>query len=288
MSSFRVIYLQTKLQTEVPVLVRSTGYWSLCITNYPHFPFSYICYIVGRYSICKIRYNKIMSPIHLEIIQDDPTSAPRLSRVMPAVLYKYVPESSYVEFCNNIDALLSLADTDYRCRARQSSWWSFGVMFWIYWVFFMFIQVVAHKDDASELSDRFYRFLIVCFAICVLHLGAIRIWMCRPTGVPPAADTVSEIRAECEAMTNRTPCASFHLITSTSSMIILRQYMNKTPIERIEVNVAAVGYEYEVSSDRILQNEAHISNRNTSSGVPHSAVHSESAVTSDYRQLDVV
>ena len=111
----------------------------------------------------------------MEIIQDDPTSAPRLSRVMPAVLYKYVPESSYVEFCNNIDALLMLADTDYRCLARRSSWWSFGVMFWIYWFFGTFLHVVVSKDDGSELSDRFYTYLIVCFAICVLHLGAIRI-----------------------------------------------------------------------------------------------------------------
>lgn len=229
-----------------------------------------------------------MNSVRLEIIQDDPTTAPRLSRIMPAILYKYVPERTFIEFCDRIDVLLNAAATDYRCRANRLSWWTPSVIFWVYLIIIMIFSG-QFTSDAGDLGLS-YKFLVILIVICVLHLGTIGIWMRRSTGVKPAIETLSEIRAECEAMSNRTPCASFHLVTSPLSMTYLRQYLQKIPIECIEVSISAAGFELLGNmNDGVVRKDAvNISCTNISSNALHPAVHTTSAVNSDYRQLDVV
>ena len=220
-----------------------------------------------------------MNPVRLEIIQDDPTAAPRLSRIMPAVINRYVPEWSFIEFCDNIDTLLIAAATDYRCRANRSSWWNNGVTIWVGW--FLGLILSGSSDDAFPDT-----FLVVSIVVCILSLVTIRIWMNCSTGVKPAAETLSDIRLECEAMSKRTTCASFHLATSPLRMIHFQQYLNKIPIEYIAVSVSDTGFELiRDMSERMKENDTVT---NTGSGVPHSADHTKSAVTSDYRQLDMV
>ena len=227
-----------------------------------------------------------MNPVRLEIIQDDPTTAPRLSRTMPAALYQYVPETSFAEFRDKIDALLRAAATDYRCRANRSSWWINSVMFWFYWFIIMIFNGLFTFD--SGIPDRFYKMMVISIVICVLHLGAMIIWMNRSTGAKPATETLSEIRTECLAMSTRTPCASFHLVTSRFSMILVRQYLNKVPIEYIEVSISASGFEVANGSDAMIHTDTLNTSKKASSGVPHPAVQTTSAVTNDYRQLDLV
>jgi hypothetical protein len=98
--------------------------------------------------------------------------------------------------------------------------------------------------------------------------------MNRPTGVKPAAETVADIRMECEAMSNRTPCATFHLVATPNQSILVRQCLKKIPIDHIDVSISATGFQ--------------VLGTSTGNDVPHPAVHTTTSVTNDYRQLDMV
>jgi hypothetical protein len=205
-----------------------------------------------------------MKPIRLDVFQDDAMAAPQLSRVLPAALYNYVPETSYIEFCNKINELLSLVAADCKCREYRLRWWRYGSLFWLYWFFALLLSVL------SESGVNSVRRLLFIVSITMFPVSMIIIWewLISPTGVAPAADTVLKIREECEEMTNRTPYASFNLVTSQLHTTSVGG-LYKNPIERIEVSLSASGLDVGKASS-------------------HPTVNTTSAVTSDYHPLEVV
>ena len=211
-----------------------------------------------------------MNPIQLEIFQDDAMAAPRLSRVLPAVLYNYVPEHSYIEFCNTIDELLRLAAVDYKCRADRFRWWSYGILFWFYWFFAIFLSYCLAENSGEDDYIRIHLpVFIVSIVICPIYFFVIRTWINSSTGVVPATDTVRRIREECDAMTYRTPYASFHLVTTSPYTPCGGGHLYENPIVRIEVSVVATGLD-------------------VGKVYPLPTVNTSSAVTSDYQSLEVV
>lgn len=211
-----------------------------------------------------------MSPVPLEFIKDEFLHPQRLSRILPATLYSYVTETSYIEFCNKIDALLISVNTEFKCREKRLAYWNFGLPLWFGW----FLGILINYSTFS-----FY-FMIVSVAICVIYMGTIRIWMNCSTGEKPVEETVREIHAECEAMTNRSPGASFRLVTSPLLTKSFRIY----PINHIEVNISPFGMgEQGKLNDGMKQNEPSYSTDDSRPVAP-----TTSAVTSDYQQLDVV
>ena len=122
-----------------------------------------------------------------------------------------------------------------------------------------------------------YQLLHILF---LFHDRTIRIWMNCSTGEKPVEETVREIHAECEAMTNRSPGASFRLVTSPLLTKSFRIY----PINHIEVNISPFGMgEQGKLNDGMKQNEPSYSTDDSRPVAP-----TTSAVTSDYQQLDVV
>lgn len=232
-----------------------------------------------------------MNSIKLEIIEDDAAKAPRLSRVLPAVLYNIVTERSYIEFCDKIDALLAIAAVDWKCRANRLAWSNYGVFFWTLWFvgFFMMNTRYLFDDDSGNTPPKLYYILLLSsFAVCVGYFVVIRIWMVQPTGAPPAAETMQEIRAECEAMTKRTPHASFHVVLSPLATALRGHSFARNTISCIEVSVSVDGFELAKTNNGVRSTEAHNNSEIKTSDAPRSAIHATSVVSNDYQQLHIV
>ena len=223
----------------------------------------------------------MMNPVRLEIVQDDPVSAPRLSRVLPALLYNVVSESSYFDFCDKIDSLLCIAAVDYKCRANRLLWWNLGMLFC--WILILTMYVL------SSLAGKYYTLIaIIVIMICIIYLVTIRIWMNCPTGAAPATETMKEIRAECEAMTNRTPHASFHIVLTPFATSLRAHHLYTNPILFIEVSVSVVGFEIARMKAGLPSIAAKNNSGSNTNSVPPPALHTTSTVTNDYQQLDIV
>ena len=223
------------------------------------------------------------SPIRLEIIEDNAVTAPRLSRVLPAILYNVVAESSYLDFCDKIDPLLSLAAMDYKCRAKRLLWWNLGFTFWVVVFFGCYFATLLELSK----SDLFHYLTCIFAIVGISYLVIIRIWMNCPTGTTPATETMKEIRAECEAMTHRTPHASFHVVLSPLATAVRVHHLYANPIQFIEVSLSVVGIEL-ARTTGLPRSEAHnTSGINTLSATPP-AVLAASTVTNDYQQLGIV
>ena len=220
----------------------------------------------------------MINPVRLEIVQDDHVTAPRLSRVRPALLYDIVAETSYIDFCTTIDALLSRMAVDYRCHAKRLLWWNLGMAFWIVVLCgFYFAALLQLK------SVLFYYSAYTCFILSIMYMVTVRIWMNCPTGTIPATETMKEIRAECEVMTNRTPHASFHVVlTPFATTLRGHHHLYANPIGFIEVSVSVVGFELAKAKAGLTPSAAPNTNENNKGNVSLPALHTTSTVTSDY------
>ena len=228
-----------------------------------------------------------MNAVRLELIKDNPKTPPRLSRVLPAVLYNIVPESSYIDFCNKIDSSLSIAAADHTIRAYRLLWSNGGIAIWSLWFFGFFICVILLQDGKSAISDIYLYIMAASAVVCAIYMTAVRIWMNSPTGVTPAVVAIREIRDECEAMTNRTPHASFH-VALTPIAKAFRSQMHSNPIACIEVSVSVIGFELARSNGGMQSSEISNTNGNTSVDVSHPAISTTSPTSNEYQRLNIV
>jgi hypothetical protein len=229
-----------------------------------------------------------MNPVRLDIIQDDAAAAPRLSRTLPAVLYNIVPESSYADFCNKIDPLLSLAADDYKIRARRNLWSNYGAIFWMVWFLICFIGSLSHSIDGSSVPDQYFYITVASFAVGLIYMVIMRIWMNTSTGVTPAAQTMQTIRDECAAMTKRTPHASFHVVLTPLATALRAHHLHANPIACIEVSVSVIGFELARANGGMTNMEMHHANGTKTADTSHPAVSTTSPVTSDYLPMNIV
>jgi hypothetical protein len=151
----------------------------------------------------------------------------------------------------------------------------------LFWIFFASI---------SRLHDwaLFYYTAYILTIVSIIYLVTIRIWMNCPTGTTPATETMKEIRAECEAMTKRTPHASFHVVLSPLATALRGHHLYANPIAFIEVSVSVVGFELARMKAGLPRSEAFNTRGSKNSSVPPPALQTTSAVTNDYQQLGIV
>ena len=231
-----------------------------------------------------------MDPVKLDIFQDDAVTAPRLARVLPAVLYNIVTERSYIDFCNKIDLLLSTAEADYMIRANRLRWSNYGYLFWVLWFSGCYFGVMTRSSDTYTMSDLFFYISTASVVACIIFTAAMWIWMNCSTGVTPATTAIREIRDECEAMTNRTPHVSFHVVLTPLATALRAQHSHANPITCIEVSVSPIGFELAKSNVGMIstENAKRSASGNRPADMSHPAVSTKSPVTHDYQQLDIV
>ena len=211
---------------------------------------------------------------------------PRLSRVLPAVLYNIVPDNSYTDFCNKIDSLLILAAADYKIRAYRSTWSNYGYLFWLFWFLVCYIVFIHSMFNDTSIPDRYFIIAATSVIICIIFTVTVRFWMKGSTGVTPATQTILEIREECEAMTNRTPHASFHVVLTALATALRGRDLLVNPIAYIEVSVSVIGFELAKTNVGLLSTDIRDGNGNNTANISHPAVNSTSPVTNNYQTFD--
>jgi hypothetical protein len=171
-----------------------------------------------------------MSSARLEVINDDPAVAPRMSRAIPAALYGIVTSNAYEEFCNKMDELFDSLDAEYR-RRKKRFWWMYGAIFsWYMFSLIFGISLVMESDYAA---------LFALIILCATHIGTV--WYCtaRPAGVKSDAESMRDIRLACDEMTNRTPFVSFHVVLMPTPAAARGAWLQMNTIDHIAVSISA-------------------------------------------------
>jgi hypothetical protein len=175
-----------------------------------------------------------MSSARLEVITDDATIAPRMSRALPAALYGIVDAAAYQSFCVKLDELFELLYAEQR-RRKKRFWWMYGAIYmWVlYFIIFTPIFFTSYDDGDSTASGW------VPLCLCVIHICTVLVFTARPAGVKTDAETIRDIRLECEEMTNNTPFVSFHLVLMPVRMGARCAWLEINTVDHITVSISA-------------------------------------------------
>lgn len=174
-----------------------------------------------------------MSSARLEVITDDATVAPRMSRALPAALYGIVDATSYQAFCVKLDELFELLYAEQR-RRKKRFWWMYGAIYMWFMYFIIFAPIFFNTYDGDSAASG-----LVPLCLCVIHICTV--WACtaRPAGVKTDAETMRDIRLECEEMTNRTPFVSFHVVLMPVPTVARGAWLQMNTVDHIAVSISA-------------------------------------------------
>jgi hypothetical protein len=140
-----------------------------------------------------------MSSARLEVIKDDATIPPYMSRGMPAALDGLMAPGAFDSFCDRLDALLDLLDAEHKRRTKRF-WWMYGAIYVWFMYFFIFAPISG------------FDYLPFTAVACFVHIASV--WFCtaRPSGAKTDKEVMRLIRSECDEMTRQTPFVSFHTV----------------------------------------------------------------------------
>jgi hypothetical protein len=171
-----------------------------------------------------------MSSTRLEVIKDDTDIPPYMSRAMPAALDGLLSETAFDDFCDKLDPLFDMLDTEHR-RRKKRFWWMYASI--RLWILAFIIFVTASNVD-------YFPFALLVFA---LQVGAVWIFTARPRGVKSDKETMRTIRSECDSMTRRTPFVSFHVVvvpkTAAARGSLYGSCLQMDAIDHIGVSVSS-------------------------------------------------
>ena len=170
-----------------------------------------------------------MSSARLEVITDDPTVAPRLSRSVPAALDGIVSTVAFRSFCEKLDGLFDELDAEQR-RRKKRVWWMYGTIY--FWVVYLLVIVPTNADSSITM--------LVSLCLCALHISTV--WTCtaRPAGAKADSATLRDIRLECDEMTNRTPFVSFQAVLMPVPISgRISAWLQMNTVDHIVVSVSA-------------------------------------------------
>ena len=172
-----------------------------------------------------------MSSARLEVITDDAAIAPRMSSAFPAALYGIVNATAYQAFCVKLDELFELLYAEQRRRMKRF-WWMYGAI--IMWLM-CFITFTPTSYDNGESAAS----VLVALCLCVIHICTVWVCTARPAGVRTDAETMRDIRMECEDMTNRTPFVSFHVVLMPIPTVARGAWLQMNTVDHIAVSISA-------------------------------------------------
>jgi hypothetical protein len=173
-----------------------------------------------------------MSSARLEIIRDEPSIPPRLSRALPAALYGIVDASVFQAFCDKLDGLFDQLDSEQR-RRKKRFWWMYGTIY-IWFIFFCFFAPIAFGSYSSPVGAA-----LVALCLCVIHIVTVLAFTARPAGVKTDTEVMREIRLECDDMTNRNPYVSFQVVLMPISTAARGAWLQMNTVDHIAVSIAA-------------------------------------------------
>jgi hypothetical protein len=155
-----------------------------------------------------------MKSSRIDIIADDPTIPPRISRTLPAALQDIVSDAAFIEFCDIMDTLLVTLDKEECQRLRKRNWWASFMPNVSTPLFILFIFIAA-TDMSSNRSS--YIAIGVWWTMIILYaIGIVR--FLPPTKVD-TAPSIQSIQSECDAMTHRTlPGLTFRVVMVEKSI----------------------------------------------------------------------
>jgi hypothetical protein len=165
-----------------------------------------------------------MSSARLEVINDDPSVAPRMSRTLPAALNDIVAANAYEEFCIKMDELFESLDSEYR-RRKKRFWYMYGAIY--FWVMFFIIAGINLEEYA-----------LFALMFCAVHIGTVWFFTERPAGVKSDKESMRDIRLECDKMTNRIPFVSFHVVLMAIPAASRGAWLQMNTIDHIAVSIS--------------------------------------------------
>lgn len=179
-----------------------------------------------------------MSSARLEVITDEPSVAPRMSRALPAALYGIVNAAAFQAFCDKLDGLFDQLDAEQR-RRKKRFWWMYGAIYiWIMY-FFVFAPIFFTSPGFDD-SDSFpVASVFVPLLVCAIHIGTVWGYTARPAGVKTDVEVMREIRLECDEMTNRTPFVSFQVVLMPIPTAARGAWLQMNTVDHIAVSISA-------------------------------------------------
>ena len=173
-----------------------------------------------------------MSSARLEVITDEPSVAPRMSRALPAALYGIVDATTFQTFCDKLDGLFDQLDAEQR-RRKKRFWWMYGAIYFWFMYFFVFVPLSSIPDSTPVFS------VFVPLSLCAIHICTVWGYTARPEGAKTDAEVMREIRLECDEMTNRTPFVSFQVVLMPIPTAARGAWLQMNTVDHIAVSLAA-------------------------------------------------
>ena len=182
-----------------------------------------------------------MSSARLEVITDDDNVAPRISRTLPAALYGDVNVDSFQTFCDRMDGLFDQLDAEQR-RRKKRFWWMYGAInIWAI-IFFIFLPMYTNFPVYDNSYSIIFYLVAALMPFCLCVICMCTIWGCTapPNGAKSDAETMRDIRLECEEMTTRTPGVSFHVVLMPVPSGARGAWLQMNTIDHIAVSIASL------------------------------------------------
>jgi hypothetical protein len=140
-----------------------------------------------------------MSSARLEVIKDNATVAPHMSRGMPVALDGLVSQVAFDAFCDCLDALFALLDAEQK-RHRRGFWWIY-ITIYVWSMYFIFLTPIFKLKYIQYSAPAF-----------IVHVGLAGFCTARPASAMTDKELLHLIRCECDEMTRQTPFVYFHTI----------------------------------------------------------------------------
>jgi hypothetical protein len=227
-------------------------------------------------------YSIKMSSARLEVIKDDATIAPYVSRGMPAALDGLVSQGAFAAFCDRLDALLDSLDAEHK-RRKKRFWYMYGAIYLWFMYFFVFAPIFELGDSLPYTS-----------VACLLHIALVWFFTARPAGVKTDKELMRLIRSECDEMTRQTPFVSFHTVLVPVPAAARGAWLQMDTVDHIGVSVSLSASASGAATAAVVENtmeSTKMAEASISSDAGHPVVYAQAVASSrgDYQpvQADV-
>jgi hypothetical protein len=217
-----------------------------------------------------------MSSARLEVIRDDATVAPHMSRGMPAALDGLVTQVAFDAFCDRLDALFALLDAEQK-RHRRSFWWIY-ITIYLWFMYFLFFIPIFKLKYIQYSAPAFF-----------VHIVLVGFCTARPTGAMTDKELLHLIRCECDEMTRQTPFVSFHTILMPVPSVARGAALQVDTVDHIGVSVSMLATASSAAV-AVLENAMDLTKRAeaASSDEGHPVVYAQAVASrGDYRPVHV-
>lgn len=222
-----------------------------------------------------------MASARLEVVKDDVSVSPYLSRSIPAALEGLLTQASYDAFCDIINGQLDLLDAEHKRRKKRFWYMYVSIRLWI-WFLILSLPFASHLD---------LLYWPIAMMVSVLQISMVWFYTARPKGTKSETELLRLMRSECEAMTRSTPFLSFQLVLIPTSAGARGAYLQMDTVDHIEVSIspsASASGVANVDSARladVIESKADMSIADTEQSVVYAHAILSSPIRGEYQQV---